>query len=213
VNAEDLAAARWKQIRQAREQIRQAEAAHAASSARLDELRSAIPEAERRDREALGEAIVAGKAEPKPEAEQLRAELAAEERRNDALTGAVERARGEIGRQVEQNRSGWYRDTVRDLSQAGKRYTDAISELEQARETLSSAASLCVWISSGGSPVAEAATNTLSGRLGDVSGQAGMGFSAVVAELRADAEHLVAHPAEYDEPASRPNLGLIKRAS
>jgi hypothetical protein len=213
VNAEDIAAGRWKQIRQAREQIRQAEAAQAASSARLHELRSEIPQAEKRDREALGAALVAGKAEPRPEAEQLRAELVAEERRNDALIGAVERARGEIGRQVGQHRSGWYQEAVRDLGRGKGRYLDAISELEQAREALSSAASLCVWVSGGGSPVVEAATNALSGRLGDASGNRGLGFDVVIAELRADAEHLTAHPVEHDEPASRPNLGLIKRAS
>lgn len=213
MNAEDLAAGRWKPIKRAREQIAKSEAALMASHDRLKELRREIPAAARRDREALGAALVEGTSEPKPEAEQLRAELVAEERRNEALAAAVDWARAGIRRQVEQNQRSWHRDALGQLSGAEKSYLAAISDLEAARQALSDAASLCVWISGGGAPVAEAATEVLSGRLGDASGRSGMGFSAVLAELRADAAHLTAYPAGFDEPGPRPAWQLIKRAA
>jgi hypothetical protein len=94
----------------------------------------------------------------------------------------------------------------------GNRYTAAISELEAAREAASDAASLCVWIAGGGDPVADAASDPLSGRLGlDASGRGAMSFSAVLAELRADAEHLTAHPVEHDQPPGRVAWELIRR--
>jgi hypothetical protein len=202
VNAEDLAADRWKPIKQAREQIAKSEAALAASRTRLEELRSVIPATEARDREALGAALVDGKNEPTPEAEQLRTELAAEERRNDALQAAVERARGEIGRRVQQNKSGWYRLTLGDLTKAEGRYLAAIDELGAARDGLSDAASLLRWISAGGAATAEAANDSLAGRVGTDIANPGppVSFSATIAELRRDAQRLSDSPAELEDP-------------
>lgn len=72
VNPQDLAAARFKPIRQALERIAKAEAACAKSTARREELRSSIGAAEHRDRRALGRALVDGKSEPLSEAAKLR---------------------------------------------------------------------------------------------------------------------------------------------
>lgn len=213
MNAEDLAAGRWKPIKQAREKIAKSESVLTASHDRLEKLRREIPAAEGRDRKALGAALVEGTSEPEPEAEQLRAELVAEERRNEALAAAVDWARAGIRRQVEQHRRSWHRDALGELGRAEKSYLATINDLETARQALSDAASLCVWISGGGAPVTEAATEVLSGRLGDASGRSGMGFSAVLAELRADAAHLTAYPAGFDEPAPHPAWQLIRRAA
>ena len=68
MNPEDLAASRWKPIRQAREHTAKAEHALARSLARIEELRGQIGPAELRDRQTLGAAIVAGGAEPASEA-------------------------------------------------------------------------------------------------------------------------------------------------
>jgi chromosome segregation ATPase len=213
MNAEDIAAERWKPIRQAREEIAKAEARLAVSHTQLEKLRAELPRAEAEDRRALGEAIVAGRSEPKPKAEKLRAELAAEKRRNDALMDAVRQAHGEIGRQVEQNRASWHRDALMELGKAQSRYTDAIAELEAARDALSGEASLCVWVSSGSASVAEAASDPLSGRVGiDAAGKSAMSFSQVLEELRRDAEHLAAHPVEHDEPAGHLAWERIRRA-
>jgi predicted nucleic acid-binding Zn-ribbon protein len=85
VNPESLAATRWKEIRRAHEQIAKAQAAQARSQPRLQELRDDIGPAEFRDRAALGQALVDGKAEPASEAAKLKAELEQEDRNAEAL--------------------------------------------------------------------------------------------------------------------------------
>jgi hypothetical protein len=78
---EDLAASRFRPIRQARDRIAKSEAAHAESVARLERLRAELGPAERRDREARGQALVDGKSEPASVAAKLKAPLEQEERR------------------------------------------------------------------------------------------------------------------------------------
>jgi hypothetical protein len=105
VAPQDIAASRFKPIRQAQQQVEKAEAALAKSVARREELRSEIGPAERRDREALGQALVNGKTEPPSEAEKLKAELEREERRADALALAVDAVHRSIGELVIANRA------------------------------------------------------------------------------------------------------------
>ena len=107
MNPENLAASRWKPIRQAREHTAKAEAACAESSARLEQLRGQVGAAERRDRQTLGAALVDGKAAPASEAERLKGKLAQEERNREALTQAVGDAHGQTGRLVRDNREAW----------------------------------------------------------------------------------------------------------
>ena len=207
MNPESLAATRWKPIRQAHEQIEKAQAAQAESQARLQELRDQIGPAEFRDRAALGQALVDGKAEPASEAAKLRAELEREERNAEALTLAVQSAHGRIAELVASNRGEWRKEAMRELSRKLARYRDAITEVGDAREALSSGATLVTWLDSGAG--VDAATDLLGGRVGtDASGHSPVSFSRMLEELRADAERLAGYPASHDDPPAEPRLEL-----
>ena len=168
MNPESLAATRWKPIRQAHEQIAKAEAAQAKSQARVQELRAQIGPGERRDREALGQALVDGKTEPASEAAKLKAELEREERNAEALALAVQSAHGRIAELVAANRREWRKETFHELSRKVARYQDAITEVEEAREALSSEATMVTWLDSGAG--VDAATDLLGGRVGTDAG-------------------------------------------
>jgi hypothetical protein len=199
VAPEDLAAARFKPVRQALERIAKAEAARAASAGRLEQLRAAVGPAEHRDREALGQALVDGKAEPPSQAAEIQTELDHEERRGEALRLAVGAARQLIEELVAEHRASWRRQTMRELAKAKRRYENAISELEAARDSLSDEASLVSWLDSGSS--AAAASDPLGGRIGlDATGRPAVSFARTLEELRQDAEHLVEHPVSRDDP-------------
>jgi hypothetical protein len=191
LNPESLAATRWKEIRRAHEQITKAQTAQAKSQARLQELRDQIGPAEFRDRAALGQALVDGKAEPASEAAKLKAELEQEERNAEALALAVQSAHGRIAELVAANRREWRKETLRELSRALARYREAITALEDTRDTreaLSSEATLVTWLDSGAG--VDAATDLLGGRVGtDAGGRPPVSFSRMLEELRADAEH------------------------
>jgi hypothetical protein len=206
LNPESLAATRWKSIRQAHEQIAKAQKAQAKSQARLQELRAQIGPAELRDRAALGQALVDGKAEPASEAAKLKAELEQEERNAEALALAVQSAHGQVGELVAANRREWRKETLRELSRKVARYTDAITDLEDAREALSSEATLVTWLDSGAG--VEAATDLLGGRVTDASGHPPVSFSRMLEELRADAERLAGYPATHDDPPAEPRFEL-----
>jgi hypothetical protein len=207
LNPESLAATRWKPIRQAHEQIAKAQRAQAKSQARLQELRGQIGPAEHRDRAALGQALVDGKAEPASEAARPKAELEQEERNAEALALAVQSAHGQVAELVAANRREWRKETLRELSRAVARYRDAITEVEDAREALSSEATLVTWLDGGAG--LDAATDQLGGRVGtDASGRAPVSFSRMLEELRADAECLAGYPASHDDPPAEPRLEL-----
>jgi hypothetical protein len=205
LNPESLAATRWKEIRRAHEQITKAQTAQAKSQARLQELRVLIGPAELRDRAALGQALVEGKAEPASEAAKLKAELEQEERNAEALALAVQSAHGQVAELVAANRREWRKEALRELSRKVARYKDAITEVEDAREALSSEATLVTWLDSGAG--VDAATDLLGGRVGtDASGRPPMSFSRMLEELRADAERLAGYPASHDDPPAEPRL-------
>jgi hypothetical protein len=207
LNPESLAATRWKEIRRAHEQITKAQTAQAKSQARLQELRDDIGPAEFRDRAALGQALVDGKAEPASEAAKLKAELEQEERNAEALALAVQSAHGRIAELVAANRREWRKETFRELSRKVARYKDAITALEDAREALSSEATLVTWLDSGAG--VDAATDLLGGRVGtDAVGRPPVSFSRMLEELRADAERLAGYPASHDDPPAEPLLEL-----
>lgn len=207
MNPESLAATRWKEIRRAHEQITKAQTAQAKSQARLQELRVLIGPAELRDRAALGQALVEGKAEPASEAAKLKAELEQEERNAEALALAVQSAHGQVAELVAANRREWRKEALRELSRKVARYKDAITEVEDAREALSSEATLVTWLDSGAG--VDAATDLLGGRVGtDASGRPPMSFSRMLEELRADAERLAGYPASHDDPPAEPRLEL-----
>jgi hypothetical protein len=210
VNPQDLAASRFKVIRQVLERIEKAEAAHAAAMARLEQLRAQLAPAEGRDREHLGEALLAGKSEPSSEAEQIRVEIARQEQRVEALGLAVERARVQIGKLVDANRGGWRRQAIRKLAGAKARYESAIEELALARDGLSDEAALVAWIDSGVS--AAAANDLLGGRTGaDREGRQPVNFSRTLEELRRDCEHLAEFPVARDDPIAEPRHELAWR--
>lgn len=208
MNPEDLAAERHKEIRQARERVAETERAQGKSSTRVAELRAELGGAEYRERQALGAALVDGKAAPPSEAVKLKAELAQEEQNLDARTQAVQDAHGQIGRLVRDNRETWRGQTLLELGKAKSRYKEAIAELEAAREGLGNVATLLNWLSSG--DISEAATDALGGRRGsDPAGRPVLAFTFTLEELRHDCEHLAdAHLATRDERIPEPQWHL-----
>jgi hypothetical protein len=206
----DLAAARWKPIRRAEARVAEAEAKHAASRARLQQLEAEIGPAEHRDREALGRALVDGKPEPTSEAANLRAELEQEQRRADALALAVGAAHDQVAAVVAAHKAAWRAQAMRELASAQRRYLDAIAELDAARDALSDQAALITWLDTGAG--AAAASDPLGGRVGHgATGRPPISFARVLEALRADADAIAEHPATRDEPAASPRLELAWR--
>jgi chromosome segregation ATPase len=194
VNPEDAAAARFRPIAKTREQIAKTEQAHAAALARLEALRGQLAPAERRDSELLGEALVEGKREPLSEAEAIRAEVAQQELRVDALRLAADRARRQIPKLVHANRAGWRRQAMRELGREKHRYEAAISELQAAREALVDVATLVRWLDSG--DLGEAAT--------------GLALDRMLVELRNDAEQLAAYPDRRPQPEPQVDIEQMR---
>jgi hypothetical protein len=195
MNPEDCAAGRFKPIRQAREQIAKAEQAHGSARVRLTELQDRVGPAEQRDRERLGEALIAGKSEPASEAEQIRAEIVQQELRVEALRVATERARRGIPELVAENRDDWRGQAMRDLGKTKARYENAIGELEAARTALVDVATLVTWID--------------RGELGEAQNPA-VNFPSLVSELRDDAEHLAREREAPDNRVPSIAIGLMR---
>jgi hypothetical protein len=207
VNPTDLACERWKPFRQAQERIEKAFTAYQEAQARLAELRSRLEPAAAADSLALGKAILAGKAEPKSEADAIREEIQAQERRVSALERAHAEALAQIADVIAEHKSSWHREALSGIAKAGTRYQAALSELEAARENLSSAVGLSAWVASGGAATGEPANDRLSGDSG------GLGFTQVLQALRADLEHLTYFdPIERARPV-RVALERIQRAA
>jgi hypothetical protein len=194
MNPTDLARGRWRPFKKASEAVQEAERAQAGSRARLEGLQARIGPAEQRDQQALADAIMAGKAEPEPEADKLRAELAQEQRRLDALNAAVASAQRRIPQVVAAHRGEWEADVRRTLEREKKRYAKAVDELESAREAASDQATLLNWILTG--DISEAAGNALAGRTGnEPDGRPALIFTRVLDELRRDVDYLAGNPA------------------
>jgi hypothetical protein len=194
MNPEDAAAARFRPIAKARERIAKAEQTHAAAVVRLEELRGKVGPTERRERERLGEALIAHKSEPASEAEQLKAEVVRQEARVEALGEATTLARAQIPRLLDANRAGWRRQAMRELGRGKQRYEAAISELQAAREALVDVATLVSWLDSG--DLGEATT--------------GLALDRMLAELRTDAEQLAAHPDRRPQPETQIDIGRMR---
>jgi hypothetical protein len=110
-----------------------------------------------------------------------------------ALERAITEAHNELTATIEDNRSSWSREPIKETGKARVRYESALAELEAARENLSSAVGLFGWVSSGGAATAEPPTNRLAGT--------GHSFAEVLAALHADLEHLAGFdPIERDQP-------------
>lgn len=195
MNPEDAAAERFKPIQKARERIAKTEQAHTAALTRLEELRSQLGPAESRDSERLAEALIAGKSEPPSEAEEIRAEIARQEQRVEALLVASDRARGQIRKLVDENRPGWRGQAMRDLGRERQRYDTAISELGAARGALVDVATLVSWLDSG--DIGEPAT--------------GLPLDRMLAEFRLDCELLAAHPdTRRGQPELHVDIGRLR---
>jgi hypothetical protein len=203
VNPVDLAS-RWKEIRAAKARIEKAEAVRVESLARLEELRGQIGPAERRDREALGQALIERKPAPESEATRLKIELEQAERNYEAVLQAVQNAHEQIGRLVRANRERWSAETLRAKAKAKTRLERAINELEAAREALGNEATLLGWLESG--DTSEAASDALGGPRGfDPNSRPVLAFSRTLEELRLDCEHLAELPGAA-EPDPRREL-------
>jgi hypothetical protein len=198
LNPEDAAAARHKEIRRAREETVRADDALVEARSRLEQLRGQLFTAELRDRERLGEALIANKSEPASEAEKVRTDIAQQELRVEALQSAGVKARGQIPKLVERNRQAWSKQARQELSRLEQLYLDAISEVQAAREALVDVATMISWLESG--DMGEATT--------------GLDIDRILAELRNDAERLAAHPdTPRGGPEPKPRFELATGAS
>jgi hypothetical protein len=136
MNPEDLARRRWRPVAKAVEKRNRLGAELAKTNERLVLLRNELPQAEQADRESFAVALAASKAEPDRMAEHVAANIAAEERRSEALQTAVQQAARELQKVCEQNRPGWYKDTLAAIGKAHRIYEEAIDVVAHAREGL-----------------------------------------------------------------------------
>jgi hypothetical protein len=205
LNPTDLAR-RWKPYRTARERADRAATALQEARARLERLRSELVSAESGDQLALGRALLDGKAEPASKAAQIREEIQAQVRRVSALERAHAETHEQVTEVIAEHKSSWHRETLSEISKAGRRYEAALSEIEDARANLSAVVGLNEWVASGGAAAGEPANDRLSGDGG------GLGFTQVLTALRADLEHLTYFDSLDRERPLRPALELVRRA-
>ena len=204
MNPEDLAKQRFKPVARALEKIARLGTELAETRARVEQLERERAAAAHRDRQAYAAALSEGKGKPSSREEaKVAAELEEAEEKAEALALAVDSALDERAKLLDQNRSGWRRQSMRELAKARSRYESAIAELEAARDALSGEATLIAWLDTGAN--AEAASDPLGGRVGtDATGRPAISFSRTLEELRQDAEHLAAHPVNRDNPVVEP---------
>src|SRR5512133_2123268 len=205
---EDLARSRFKPVAKVFEKIARLGTELAETRARVEQLQNEQAAAAHRDRQAYAAALSEGKGKPSSREEaKVAAELEEAELKAEALSLAVDSALDERAKLLDRNRSGWRRQSIRELAKAKGRYESAIAELEAARDALSGEATLIAWLDSGA--IAEAASDPLGGRVGtDATGRPAISFSRTLEELRQDAEHLAAHPVNRDDRAAEPRLTL-----
>jgi type II secretory pathway pseudopilin PulG len=204
VNPTDLAR-RWKPYRNAVERADKAAAALQGARERLEQLRSELVPAEREDQLALGRALLDDKPEPASKAARIREEIQAQERRVSALERAQAETHEQVSEVIAEHKSSWHRETLTEISKAGRRYEAALSEIEDARANLSATVGLNEWVASGGAAAGEPANDRLSG-------DGSLGFSQVLTALRADLEHLTYFDSLDRERPVRPALELVRRA-
>lgn len=205
-NPEDLARQRFKPLQGVHEKVTRLSAELAETRAQVERLKTEQTAAAHRDKQAY--ALALSKGEPRPtKREGAKARVALEdcELKGEALALALDAAFDERARLIEQNRSSWRRQSARNLAKAQRRYMDAISELESARDALSGEASLIAWIDSGAT--ADAASDPLGGRIGTDP----VSFARTLEALRGDAAYLAAFPGTRDDPAPEPKLELAWR--
>jgi type II secretory pathway pseudopilin PulG len=129
--------------------------------------------------------------------------------RADNATTALQQARERLEQLrsvIAEHKSSWHRETLTEISKAGRRYEAALTELEDARANLSATVGLNEWVASGGAAAGEPANDRLSGDSG------GLGFTQVLTALKADLEHLTYFDSLDRERPVRPALELVRRA-
>jgi hypothetical protein len=208
---EDLAKQRFKPVAKVFEKITRLGAELAETRAQVEQLKNEQAAAAHRDRLAYAAALSEGKGKPSScEEATVSAELEDAELKAEALTLALDAAFDDRARLIEQNRSGWRRQSMRELARARSRYESAIAELEAARDALSGEATLITWLDSGAS--ADAASDPLGGRIGtDAHGREPLSFVRTLEALRGDAAYLAEFPVARDDPAPEPKLELAWR--
>jgi hypothetical protein len=208
---EDLAKQRFKPVAKVFEKITRLGAELVETRAQVEQLKNEQTAAAHRDKQAY--AVALSKSQPRPtKREGAKAKVALEdcELKAEALALALDAAFDERARLIEQNRSSWRRQSMRELAKAQTRYMDAISELESARDALSGEATLITWLDSGAS--ADAASDPLGGRIGtDAHGREPLSFVRTLEALRGDAAYLAEFPVARDDPAPEPKLELAWR--
>jgi hypothetical protein len=205
MNPTDLAARRWKSYRTAQERAEKAFTAWQEARTRLEQLRSELSPAEVADSLALGKAILAGQDEPPSKAAQIQEEIRTQERRVAALERAHADALEQVVSAISEHKGSWHRETLGEISKAASRYDAALAGVEDARANLSAAVGLSAWVASGGAAAGEPANDRLAG-------DGSLGFSEVMAALRADREQLTSFdPIERQTPV-HVALNLIQRA-
>jgi hypothetical protein len=207
MNPEDLARQRFKSLQGVYEKVARLSAELAETRTKVEQLDREQARAAHRDKQRYADALAAGKPRPtNREAGKARVALEECQLKAEALSLAVDATLDERARLIEQHRSSWRRQSMRELAKATKRYQDAISELESARDALSGEASLISWLASGAS--ADAASDPLGGRIGATDP---VSFARTLEALREDCQHLAEFPVAQDDPTPEPRLELAWR--
>ena len=158
-------------------------------------LHAALPEAERNDRLARGQAAAAGNQPPsQSETQRLEAELAASKQRADDLQAASEVVAAELLELRQRNRDQWGRSQAETVDRARRSVAEAVASLEAKVDALEDEATLQRWVDE---PRAEVTIDPHGGRLDH-----NLVLAEAIARLRTAVEGLAA--GTQAEPPQRP---------
>lgn len=126
------------------------------------QLHRALPQAERRDREARGRATAEGRNRPPLEAAPIVAEIEDVRQRIEDLEAAAEVVEAELRELRQTNRDSWSERQARHVAQARRAVLTAAAELEAAVSTLEDENALRAWVAE---PVGQGAVDPAGGRV------------------------------------------------
>jgi predicted nucleic acid-binding Zn-ribbon protein len=193
----------WPELATALDRIKRLEEAERAEGARLEQLARARAVAVDRDREALAEALAAGKPEPREkDVAKIDLETAAAKRRLEGYSVALDGLDAELAETIELHRPGWLDDCLDRVADAAARFSATVEELDAARVALAEAHALARWLEGWPDKLPKVTPAVPTGRVPGLPEPNGEGhlWATVVAALR-----------ELPDPPSGGDLARIMR--
>ncbi len=142
-------AERHKPYRQAEERHRRALEAQTQADERVEKLERELRDAEDRDRQQLGDALIDGAKPAAAAAPKIGEKLEQAKTEQQAVAYAASRAGEELDRLPAENRDAWLRQAKADFQQARGDYEAALEAWIAARERLAVEASLVGFLATG----------------------------------------------------------------